>query len=459
MIEFAEILPYAMLASLAILIFTGLPVAVLLAGLGVGFCLIGIALGEMQWIALLNVPLRIYGSINGSLIYPTVPMLLFMGMALEKSGIARDLLLALQLLFGRVPAGMAIAVTLLGILLAPTAGVIGASVATLALIALPTMLDQGYRPALASGVVAAAGTLGLILPPAIMLFFLAGQLRVPIGHMFLAAMWPAAILIALYLVYYIVAAWLSPPIPVNKGAEQDWSRGWTPWQWLGFYVRGLVLPAGLIFLVLGSIIFGWATPPQSGAVGAAGGVLLMLLNGRLNWPLFREVIEGTALMTAMVFFVVLAANVFSYPFRFFSGDEVVSGMLQGLALGDWGMLLTIIGIIFVLGFFIDWIEITIITLPLFLPVLGGLDFAAHVGNGTGKALWMATLIALTLQTSFLTPPFGFALFFLKGAAPPQVKITDIYRGIVPIVGAQLFVIALAMSFPLLTQWLPEKVFN
>ena len=179
--EFVDILPYLMLASLAILIFSGLPVAVLLAGLGVGFCLIGIALGEMQWIALLNVPLRIYGSINGSLIYPTVPMLLFMGIALEKSGIAHDLLLCLQHLLGRVPAGMAIAVTFLGILLAPTAGVVGASVATLALVALPTMLDQGYRPALASGVVAAAGTLGLILPPAIMLFFLAGKLRVSIG--------------------------------------------------------------------------------------------------------------------------------------------------------------------------------------------------------------------------------------------------------------------------------------
>ena len=188
MFEFVDILPYAMLASLAVLIFSGLPVAVLLAGLGVGFCLIGIAIGEMPVIALLNIPLRIYGSINGSLIYPTVPMLLFMGMALEKSGIARDLLLALQHLLGRVPAGMAIAVTLLGILLAPTAGVIGASVATLALIALPTMLEQGYRPSLASGVVAAAGTLGLILPPAIMLFFLAGRLRVTIGHMFLAAL-------------------------------------------------------------------------------------------------------------------------------------------------------------------------------------------------------------------------------------------------------------------------------
>jgi tripartite ATP-independent transporter DctM subunit len=457
--EFVDILPYAMLASLAILIFSGLPVAVLLAGLGVGFCLIGIAVGEMQWIALLNVPLRIYGSISGSLIYPTVPMLLFMGMALEKSGIARDLLLCLQHLFGRVPAGMAIAVTLLGVLLAPTAGVVGASVATLALIALPTMLDQGYRPSLASSVVVAAGTLGLILPPAIMLFFLAGKLRVSIGHMFLAAMWPAAILIVLYVAYYMLAAWRSPPKPLNSGTMGDWSHGWTSWQWLGFYIRGLVLPAGLIFLVLGSIIFAWATPPQSGAVGAAGGLLLMLLNGRLTWPLFREVVEGTALMTAMVFFVVLAANVFSYPFRCFSGDEVVSGMLQGLALGDWGMLLTIIGIIFVLGFFIDWIEITIITLPLFLPVLADLDFAAHAGDSAGKALWMATLIALTLQTSFLTPPFGFALFFLKGAAPPEVKITDIYRGVIPIVAAQLCVIALVMLFPLLAQWLPAQVFD
>ncbi len=459
MFEFVEVLPYLMLGSLAVLIFSGLPVAVLLAGLGIFFCLVGIALGEMQWMALLNVPLRLYGSINGSQIYPTVPMLLFMGMALEKSGIARDLLLCLQHVFGRLPAGMAIAVTLLGVLLAPTAGVVGASVATLALIALPTMLDQGYRSSLASGVVAAAGTLGLILPPAIMLFFLAGMLRTPIGHMFLAAMWPAGILIGLYLIYYITAAMISPPKAVKGHTEADWSLGWSRLQWFWFYIRGLVMPAGLISMVLGSIIFAWATPSQSGAVGAAGGLILMLLNSRLTWPLFREAIEGTALMTAMVFFVVMSANVFSYPFRFFSGDEVVSEMLHGLAFGDWGMLLTIIGIIFILGFFIDWIEITIITLPLFLPVLAELDFTGHVADGTAKGLWIATLIALTLQTSFLTPPFGFALFFLKGAAPPEVKITDIYRGIIPVVGAQVFVIGLVMALPLLANKLPSLVFD
>ncbi|MDP6345648.1 MAG: TRAP transporter large permease subunit, partial [Alphaproteobacteria bacterium] len=431
MVEFVDLLPLAMLGSLAILIFSGLPVALLLAGLGVMFSLIGILLGEMPPIALLNIPLRVYGSINGSLIYPAVPMLLFMGMALEKSGIARDLLLALQFLLRRIPAGMAIAVTLLGVVLAPTAGVIGASVATMALIALPTMLSQGYRPSQASGVVAAAGTLGLILPPAIMLFFLAGKLRVSIGHMFLAALVPAMILIGCYLAYYIGAAVLDK---AHRRADHDLPE-MSAVQWLGFYVRGLVMPSGLIFLVLGSIIFGWATPSQSGAVGAAGGLLLMLLNGRLTWPLFREVVEGTALMTAMVFFVVLAANVFSYPFRYFSGDDVVSGMLSGLALGDWGMLLTVIGIIFVLGFFIDWIEITIITLPLFLPVLAELDFSSHVAGGTAKAVWLATLIALTMQTSFLTPPFGFALFFLKGAAPPEIRIVDIYRGILPIVAA------------------------
>ena len=455
--DFIELLPYVMLGSLAILLFSGLPVAVLLAGLGIVFSLIGIAVGEMQWIAMLNVPLPLYGSINGSLIYPAVPMLLFMGMALEKSGIARDLLLCLQFLFGRVPAGMAISVTLLGVLLAPTAGVIGASVAMLAVIALPTMLNQGYSPSFASGVVAAAGTLGLILPPAIMLFFLAGMLHVPIGHTFLAALAPAGILIVLYLSYYIIACLRSPP--TKSAADDDWHHGWSTWQWVGFFVRGLVMPTGLIGLVLGSIIFAWATPSQSGALGAAGGVALMLLNGRLSWPLFREAIEGTALMTAMVFFVVMAANVFSYPFRYFSGDEVISNMLNGLALGDWGMFLTIIGIIFVLGFFIDWIEITIITLPLFLPVLGELDFSGHVEEGPMTALWIATIIALTLQTSFLTPPFGFALFFLKGAAPPEIKITDIYRGIIPIVAVQMFVIAMVMAFPLLANWLPNQVFE
>ncbi len=450
-----EILPVAMLAALAVLLFSGLPVAVLLAGLGIAFSLIGIALGEMPVIALFNVPLRIYGTISHSLIYPAVVMLLFMGVALEKSGIARDLLLCLRLLLRRVPAGLAVAVTLLGLVLAPAAGLVGASVVTLALIALPTMLAEGYRPSLAAGSVAAAGTLGIILPPAVMLFFLAGQFGVSIGHIFMATLLPGAVLVGLYLTYYLTAGLLDPP---DHGVEQD-ALPRSTGQWLAFLTRGLVLPAGLVALVLGSIIFGWATPPQAGAVGAAGGLLLMVVNRRFSWRLFREVAETTLSMVAMVFFIIMAAVVFSYPFRYFGGDAVIGEALADLDIGAWGTLVLILGIIFVLGFFIDWIEITVITLPLVVPVLDGLDFSVHVGEGKVAMLWMATLVALTLQTSFLTPPFGFALFFLKGAAPPGVTLADIYRGIVPIVLAQLVGIALLALLPALATWLPGRVFE
>jgi tripartite ATP-independent transporter DctM subunit len=449
-----EILPIAMLAALAVLLFTGLPVAVLLAGLGVLFSLIGVALGEMPVIALYNIPVRMFGSIGGGLVYPAVVMLLFMGVALEKSGIANDLLRCLQLLLRRVPGGLAVAVILLGVILAPAAGLVGASVVTLALIALPTMLAQGYRPGMATGSVAAAGTVGIILPPAVMLFFLAGQFGVTIGNMFLATLVPGAILIGFYLAYYLVAGLIDPP----EGGDAE-PPSMSAGQWFGLLFRGLVLPVGLVSLVLGSIIFGWATPPQSGAVGAAGGILLILLNRRLSWPVIRDVVATTTLLTAMVFFIIMAAAVFSYPFRYFGGDGVISAALAALEMGPWGTLLLIVGIIFVLGFFIDWIEIAVITLPLFVPVLETLDFGAHGGDAAAVMLWMATLVALTLQTSFLTPPFGFALFFLKGAVPPGVSLLDIYRGIVPIVIAQLLGIGLLLAWPEIATWLPARTFG
>jgi len=450
-----EVLPIAMLAALALLLFTGLPVAVLLAGLGVLFSLIGVVLGEMPAIALYNIPVRMFGSIGGGLIYPAVVMLLFMGVALEKSGIAGDLLRCLQLLLRRVPGGLAVAVILLGVILAPAAGLVGASVVTLALISLPTMLAQGYRAGMATGAVAAAGTVGIILPPAVMLFFLAGQFGVTIGSMFLATLVPGAILIGFYLAYYLIAGLIDPPAGSEAAGPPSMSIG----QWLGLLLRGLVLPLGLVSLVLGSIIFGWATPPQSGAVGAAGGVLLMLLNRRLSWPVIKSVVATTTLLTAMVFFIIMAAAVFSYPFRYFGGDGVISRALAALEMGPWGTLLLIVGIIFILGFFIDWIEIAVITLPLFVPVLETLDFGAHGGDAAAVMLWMATLVALTLQTSFLTPPFGFALFFLKGAVPPGVSLLDIYRGIVPIVIAQLLGIGLLLAWPEIATWLPARTFG
>ncbi|MEE8434189.1 MAG: TRAP transporter large permease subunit [bacterium] len=276
------------------------------------------------------------------------------------------------------------------------------------------------------------------------------------GHVFLGVLIPSLTLSGLYLVYYLVRGIMDsrgrsvPDIKVPEGGT------------LGlffFAAQNLVLPVGLISMVLGSIIWGLATPSQSGALGAAGGLALMVIKRKFTLPNLHGVIKKTALMTSMVFFIVMAANVFSYPFRFFGGDNLIADFLWGLGLNDWGVLLAVLGIIFVLGFFIDWIEITVITLPIFLPVLEKLDMTAHLLHPELTKLWIGVLIALVLQTSFMTPPFGFALFFVKGASPPSVKLSDVYRGAVPLVGIQLATLFLLMAFPLLATWLPNLVFD
>lgn len=456
MLDFvADNLALLMLAAFALLLFTGYPVALVLAGIGLLFAFLGYVLDLFPLIAFFNVPLRIYGNLDHSFVYPTVPMLLFMGVALEKSGVARDMLLCLKLLLGRTPGSLAISVTVLGILLAPAAGLIGASVATLALIALPTMLAQGYRPATATGSVAAAGTLGIILPPGLMLFFLAEQLQVKVGAMLVSTILPGMLLASLYITFYLVG--IGPrQEAATPGDVPDAER---PRSLFLYVLRSLALPALLIGAVLASIAAGWATPAQSAAVGALGGVLLIVINRRFTLGLINEVLVETVVMTSMVFLVVIAASVFSYPFRWFGGDDLIAAFLHGLGFGDWGILLVILGLVFLLGLFIDWIEITVITLPIFYPVLAGLDFAAHVGSPELALIWLAVLIALVLQTSFLTPPFGFALFFLKGAAPPGVRLADIYRGVIPIVALQLAGIALVMLWPVLATYLPARLMS
>ena len=451
-IAIVEAIPFVMLGCLAVLLFSGLPVAQVLFGLGTVFCLVGIGLGEMPVPALLAIPTKLSDAVRGSLFYPAVAMLLFMGVALEKSGIAHDMLRAVHLITRRLRAGMILAVLLIGVVLAPAAGIVGASVVTISLIALPAMIRAGYSAPVATGAVAAAGTVGIILPPAVMLFFLASQFQVPFGSMFMSTVIPGGLLLVLYALWYMTTAGRRVS-PVDEPGP-DTAAGWI---WL--MIRGLVLPIGLIALVLGSIIMGWATPSQSGAIGAAGSLVLVLISGRLSWRLIRELVETTANLSAMVFLIIMSAAVFSYPFRYFDGDSAIVEALEALSMGPWETLLLITGIVFILGFFIDWIEITIITLPLFFPVLAGLDFSAHAGPDKAPMLWIAALMALILQTSFLTPPFGFALFFLKGSAPPGVTLGHIYRGIVPIVAIQLSVIGLAMVVPEVITWLPEQIYG
>ena len=447
-------LPLVMMGAMVLLLFSGFPVAFVLSAVGLLFAFIGNVLGIFPLVALFNLPVRMYGNFANNLVYPAVPMLLFMGVALERSGIARELLECLSVLLRRVPANLAVAVLAIGIILAPSAGLIGASVATLSLIALPTMLGKGYAVPFATGSVAAAGTLGLILPPGLMLFFLADHLEVQMGMLFMATVIPGLLLGGLYAAYMLVRAASDPALAPAAAASELTAR-----QFAVYVIRSLALPVLLIVLVLGSIVAGIATPTQSGAVGAAGAVLLMALNRSLSVRLFHETLVATATMTAMVFLVVMAATVFSYVFVYLDGTTLVTNLIQSLGLGRWGTLAFVLGLVFALGFFVDWIEITVIFLPILYPALQGLNFSDYLGAPGLTMLWIAVLLGLNLQTSFLTPPFGFALFFLKGTAPPGVRLEAIYRGVVPFVVLQVLGLLLVVALPSIALWLPVRLFG
>ena len=447
-------LPLIMMGALVVLLFSGFPVALVLAFVGLAFALIGSVLGVFPLVALFTLPVRMYGNFADNLVYPAVPMLLFMGVALERSGIARELLECLSVMLRRLPGNLAIAVLAIGIIFAPSAGLIGASVATLSLVALPTMLEKGYRIPFATGSVAAAGTLGLIFPPGLMLFFLADHLEVQLGMMFMATIIPGFVLAGLYGAYMLARAASDPTLAPAVPASPLTAR-----QFMVYVVRSLALPALLIVLVLGSLISGLATPTQSGAVGAAGAILLMALNRSLSFRLFHEVLVATAMMTAMVFLVVMTATIFSYVFVYLDGTQLVTTLVESMGLGRWGTLGFALALIFVLGFFVDWIEITIIFLPILSPVLSGLNFSDYLGAPGLTTLWIAVLVGLNLQTSFLTPPFGFALFFLKGTAPPEVRMEAIYRGVAPFVALQILGLLLVVVLPALALWLPVRLFG
>jgi tripartite ATP-independent transporter DctM subunit len=365
------------------------------------------------------------------------------------------LLLCLKVVLRRAPGGLAIAVTLVGVILAPAAGMIGASVATLALVALPTMLEQGYRPSFATGAIAAAGTLGMGLPPGIMLFFLADAMGMQVPFIFLAMIGPALTLLALYLGYCGVACWLNPSLAPERPDRYEGSG----LALLMYLLRSLVLPVALVVLILGAIIAGWASLSESAAFGAAGAILLSLLRGTLSVRLLHHAIRQTVVMTAMVFFIYVGASFFSLIFRLLGGVEAVTAFLGGLHLGNWGTLALVLAVIFAMGCFMDWVEIVLISFTIFRPVLDRLDFTGHVDRPYVAFGWITVLVALTLQSSFLTPPFGFALFFVKGSAPSSVRMADVYRGIVPFVAIQILVIVCVAAFPRIATWLPDQLLN
>lgn len=429
----------AMFAVLFLLLLAGFPVAFTLGAIAFAFG--GLFLG-LDFFNLL--PLRIWGIMTNFTLL-AVPLFVFMGVMLEKSGIAEELLDTMGRLFGKLRGGLAISVVVVGALLAATTGVVGASVVTMAVIALPSMLKRGYAPSLASGTIAASGTLGQIIPPSIILILLGDVIGVPVGELFIAATVPGALLISGYILYILWIAWQKPDLApaLNDSDEFDTSLALA-------VVKSLIPPLFLIIAVLGSIFFGIASPTESAAVGALGAMILAATHKRLNLDNLREAMQKTTRLTSMVFIIFIGATAFGLVFVGMGGDKLILDIFSGLPGGKWTFLILSMLLIFLLGFFLDFIEICFIVVPVIAPV------AIHMGL---DPLWFALLIALNLQTSFLTPPFGFSLFYLKASAPPTLKLQSIYKGIVPFVVVQIAVLGLMIAFPQISLWLPGLMKN
>ena len=450
--DYVELLPVFMFFSLAALLFSGYPVAWVLGGLAVIFGVIGMSYDVFKFNEFYNVNLRIWGTAAENPILVAVPMFIFMGTMLERSGVANDLLHCLQVLLRRTPGGLAMSVTIMGTILAAPTGIIGASVVMMTLLALPVMLDRGYDIPLATGTIAASGTLGILIPPSIMLVIMADLLSISVGSLFLAAVLPGLVLAGLYIVYIFarskITPSLAPPLPAELGPG-------TRAALIAMILKSFIPPILLIVLVLGSIFAGLATPTEAAGVGALGAILLAIMNRKLTFGVLKDVSIRSALTIGMIFGILIGATAFSYVYRSLGGDDLVEHYVQGLGLSSWGLLILMMGIVFLLGFFFDWIEITLIVLPLFLPIMKTMDFGAHIPGVDNIIPWVAILLAVNLQTSFLTPPFGFALFYMKGVAPEHVRIQQIYMGIIPFVCLQLVGLLAVISFPTLALWLPE----
>ncbi len=445
-----DVLAVGMLLAFIGLIFSGFPVAWVLGGLAVLFTAIAIILQvdlglplNLDWAYTSLVVDRIWDVMNNWVLV-ALPMFVFMGLMLERSGVAERLMHNLVRLFGRVRGGLAVTVTLIGVLLAATTGIIGASVVLLAVLGLPAMLQQGYRQEIAAGTVAAVGTLGILIPPSIMLILIADRLTLPVGDLFMGALLPGLLLGGLYVGYLLIYGLLHPQaMPVASDARRPKLS-----DLLGVLLA--VLPAvGLILAVLGSIFFGIATPTEAAGVGAFGAVLLAAFSRRLNMQLLREVSYRTTITTAFIFAVFMGATAYSLVLRGLGGDELVERMLLSLPFGPTGVLVCILLGTFVLGFFLDWIEISLIILPLVAPVVAALGF---------DLVWFAVLFAMCLQTSFLTPPVGMAIFYLRGATAQKIDTVTIYRGVVPFVLLQLLALALIFMWRDIVLWLPGQAY-
>jgi tripartite ATP-independent transporter DctM subunit len=447
-------------ASVILALLAGFPVAFTLSGTALTFAALGTVTGSFNDALLSSLPNRVFG-IMGNETLVAVPLFVFMGVTLERARIAEDLLDTLSRLFGGLRGGLGISVTLVGMLLAASTGIVGATVVTMGLLSLPTMLRRGYSPEVATGTICASGTLGQIIPPSIILVMLGDVMSsayqqaqvemgifspktVSVGDLFAGALIPGLLLVVLYVLYLLGAAFFRPGLmpPHERGDEDAVS--------IAQILRALLPPLALIFAVLGSILAGLATPTEAAGVGGMGALLLALLRREIDLARLRDIMQATLKISSMVFLILIGASLFSLVFRGFGGDDGVHAILQALPGGVVGAVILVMLVMFLLGFVLDFIEITFVVVPIVGPVLlaMGLD-----------PVWLGVMIAINLQTSFLTPPFGFALFYLRGVAPPSVTTQQLYRGVVPFIAIQLGALLLIALFPELVTWLPGKIYG
>ncbi len=424
-----------MFVTLMVLLMLGYPVAFTLGAVALAYG--GIFLDFDHFLSL---PLRIWGIMTNFTLL-AVPLFVFMGVIFDRSGLAEDLLETMGKLCGKLSGGLALSVVIVGAMLAATTGVVGATVCTMGIIALPTMLKHNYSPALATGTIAASGTLGQIIPPSIILILLGDVMGVPVGRLFMGAIIPGSLLVVFFMIYILAYAWFKPDVaPALKPDTEKLD-------YLNVLIT-LLPPTVLIVSVLGSIFFGIASPTESAAVGAIGALILAALHKKLTLENLREAMQQTTKLTSMVFMILIGASAFGSVFVGMDGDRLVLDVMSNLPGGVWGFLLISMLLIFILGFFLDFLQICFIVIPILAPIANQLDI---------DLLWFAVLIAINLQTSFLTPPFGFSLFYLKAVAPSGIRIQDIYSGIIPFVLLQIMAIIALIAIPELVTWLPDKM--
>ncbi len=460
-----EYVSLLMFAVVCIVLLFGYPVAFSLAGTALAFAGVGVATGNFEPMFLSAMPSRLFGIINNQTLL-AVPLFVFMGAMLERSKIAENLLNAMAVLFGRFHGGLGISVTLVGMLLAASTGIVGATVVTMGLLSLPTMLKRGYSPVFSTGIICATGTLGQIIPPSIALILLGDVLSnayqkaqlsmgifspktVSVGDLFAGAVIPGLILVGFYILYCIAVAVIKPELVPSVDSEEILANSNSNSK-LGLVFSALIPPLLLMVAVLGSILLGYATPTEAAGVGAVGALMLALWQKQVSRENLTAVLQSTVKITSMIFLILIGASLFSLVFRGFGGEELIRSLFVDMPGGVVGATLIVMVVIFFLGFILDFIEITFVVVPIVAPILlaMGLD-----------PVWLGVMIAINLQTSFLTPPFGFALFYLRGVAPRTVKTSDIYKGVIPFIMMQLLLLLALAFWPSLATWLPEVVYG